>query len=317
MNNVVNILKKCNVVGITFHVSPDGDSIGSALALALGLKKLNKKAYIICKDKIPNIFEFLPGSREIDGTHISITEDTECLVALDCGDIKRLNGDFNFDIKDYEVLNIDHHLSNDMYGDVNFVNTKACAVGEIVYDILRTMDIELDIEIATCLYTSIITDCGSFSFSNTTSATHIIAGELIKTGMDFNEIHRRVYNNKEFHKIKLLGKVINKMYLQLNNRLCVMELTKDMYNDFCNDISDTSDIISVGMDIDSIEVVAFFKEREDDVKVSLRAKNRIDVRKIAEYFGGGGHTKAAGFVLSGTIDNVKDTVIKHIEKELI
>jgi bifunctional oligoribonuclease and PAP phosphatase NrnA len=317
MNDVIEILKKSNNIGITFHTSPDGDSLGSSLALMLGLRKLNKKAYIICKDKVPEVYKFLPGSNYINGLCSEASSDTECLIALDCGNVERLNGDFNIAVKEYQLLNIDHHLSNDSYGDINYVDTKASAVGEIIYNILHALDVDIDTEIATCLYTSIITDCGGFSFTNTTSNTHTIAADLIRTGINFNEIHRIIYSNKGLQEIKLLGLVINRMHLQLDAKLCIMELTKDMLESLNLDVSDTSDIISVGMEIDSVEVVAFFKERESDVKVSLRSKYKTDVRKVAETFGGGGHTKAAGFVLPGTIEEAKEIVLKHLEKELI
>lgn len=317
MNDILYNLEKSSVIGITFHVSPDGDSLGSALALLLGLRKLNKKVYIISRDKLPKMYSFLPGGHLINEAVSTISKGTDCVVALDCGNAERLNGEFDICRKEYTLLNIDHHLSNDLYGDINYVDTNSSAVGEIIYELLKAMGIEIDKDIATCLYTSIVTDCGSFSFSNTTSVTHSIAGDLIDTGIDFTEIHRKVYNNKEFNRIKLLGKVINNMYLKFNNKLCIMEITRKMVSGLDGDISDSSDVISIGIDIDTVEVAALFKEKDNNIKVSLRSKYEVDVRKIAENFGGGGHTKAAGFTMEGPLDEVRQIVIEHIEKELI
>jgi bifunctional oligoribonuclease and PAP phosphatase NrnA len=317
MNSILFNLKKSSVIGITFHASPDGDSLGSSLALMLGLRKLNKKVYIISKDKLPEVYGFLPESHIINGITTTTTAGTECVIALDCGNSERLNGEFDINGKEYTLLNIDHHLSNNLYGDVNYVDTEASAVGEIIYKILKALEIEIDKDIATCLYTSIVTDCGSFSYSNTTSVTHSIVGELILTGIDFPEIHRLIYRNKEFYKVKFLGKVIDNMYLEFNSKLCIMEITKKMIDEFDYDITDTSDVISLGIEISGIEVAALFKEKDNCVKVSLRSKDKVDVRKIAENFGGGGHTRAAGFMVTGPIEEVKKLVLKHIEKELM
>lgn len=318
MSDILYNIEKSSIIGITFHTSPDGDSLGSALGLMIGLRKLNKRVYIISRDRLPDLYSFLPEAQAINDAVPTPHRQTDCIIALDCGNVERLNGEFNILQKEYTLINIDHHLSNDLYGDINLVDVKASAVGEIVYKLLKAMEIEIDKDIATCLYTSIVTDCGSFSYSNTTAVTHSIAGELIRTGIDFNEIHRKIYNNKDFYRIKLLGKVINNMYLKFNGRVCIMEINKKMTSELGNDITDSSDIISMGIEINSVEVAVLFKEKDDNiVKVSLRSKWEADVRKIAESFGGGGHSKAAGFVVEGSLEYVKDIVIEQIEKELI
>jgi bifunctional oligoribonuclease and PAP phosphatase NrnA len=317
MNDVIKKIKESDVIGITCHISPDGDSIGSSLALMLGLKKINKKPYIISRETIPDIYKFLPHSDKFDVSNSDISAGTDCLVVLDCGNVERINGSFDIGSRGYSLINIDHHLSNDRYGDINYVDTNASAVGEIVYDILSVLGSEIDSEIAACLYTAIITDCGSFKYTNTTAKTHNIAGNLICTGIDFTEIHRMIYENKPFNRIKLYAKVIDNMYLTLSDRLCVMELNKMMLTKLNLGESDTSDVVSIGMEIDSVEVAALFKEKDDGIRVSLRSKHDFDARKIAEAFGGGGHSKASGFTIRKSLQEAKDIVIKQIEKELI
>ena len=317
MNEIVKTLMKCNNIGITFHLSSDGDSIGSALALMLGLRKLKKIAYIISKEELPKQYDFLPNSNEIDGNTRHPVENTECLVCLDCGKIARLNSYLDFKGNNFMLINLDHHLSNDMYGDLNYVDTKSAAVGEIIYKLLLRLKVCIDNDIASCLYTSIVTDSGAFKYSNTTEITHKIAGKLIDIGINFSEIHRIIYENKNLYRVKLLGKVINNLYLCSNDRLCVMEVTKSMLNSLNISSPDTSDIISTGMEIDSVDVAALFKETDDGIKVSLRSKPDFDVRRIAEMFGGGGHKKASGFSVNLPMAEVKELVIKQIEKELI
>ncbi|KEH97906.1 DHH family phosphoesterase [Clostridium massiliodielmoense] len=317
IDSIISKIKDSKKIGITCHISPDGDSIGSSLALLQGLLKLNKDSYIISKEDLPDTFKFLPYSSMINESKGEVLPNTDTVIVLDCGNVERIN--FNSDItsRDYTLINIDHHLSNDKYGDLNYVNSKASAVAEIVYKILNLLNVQLNEEISKCLYTSIITDTGSFRHSNTTKLTHEIAGELINQGIDFSEIHRTIFENMKFANLKLHGKVIEDMYLKLNNQVCVMNLTKKMLEHFNVDKGDTSDIINIGTRIASVEVAILFKEADDGTKVSLRSKNIVDVRRIAEIFNGGGHIRAAGFFSDKPITEIEGILLKEIEKELI
>lgn len=319
MNNILNELKKSNKIGITFHTSPDGDSLGSGLALMAGLKNMGKNAYICCNEEIPKNYAFLPFSQTIQNSNGEIYSDTECVVVLDCGDKKRVNcKNINFSNRKYSLINVDHHITNELYGDFNYVDTNASSVGEIVYQMLNLLSVEINKDIAICLYTSIVTDTGSFKYSGTTSVTHSIAGDLINTGIDFSEIHRILFENKEYTKLKLLGKVLSNMEM-VNNSICVMYISKDMLNELNIESNfDTSDIISVGMQINNAEVAVLLKETDDGIKISLRSKSLVDVRKIAEKFNGGGHIRAAGLSLNNyTLYEAKMEIISELENELI
>ncbi|MFL0195904.1 bifunctional oligoribonuclease/PAP phosphatase NrnA [Clostridium sp. WILCCON 0269] len=318
MNDIINKIKACDKIAITFHSSPDGDAIGSSLALFQGLKKTGKKVEILAREEVLGDFKFLCCSENMDGKSFQVSNDTECVIVLDCGDVKRINADLNFENKAYTLINIDHHVSNELYGDFNYVDTNAAAVSEIVYQMLRLMGITIDKGIAECLYTSIITDSGSFKYPSTTSVTHTIAGDLINTGIDFSKIHRIVFENKKFERIKLYGKAMEAMELA-GDKICVIEITKHMLLEvgITKDI-DTSDIIDMGMKIDTVEVGILLKEVEKGVKVSLRSKSKVDVRKIAEVFNGGGHLRASGLtVLDKSIIEVRDMVLKEVEKEFL
>jgi Exopolyphosphatase-related proteins len=318
MNNILGKIKESNRIAITFHTSPDGDSLGSSLALMQGLQKIGKEAYILSKEEIPADFKFLPCSDRIDGKSFTVIPGTECVIVLDCGDTKRINADLDFDNKDYTLINIDHHMSNDLYGDLNYVDTNASAMSETVYQMLRIMGIKIDKDMATCLYTSLITDTGSFKYSGTTSVTHTIAGDLINAGIDFSEIHRIVFDNKNFETIKLRGKAIEKMEL-IDDEICIMVITKEMLSELRlnSETADTSEIINIGMQVSSVETTALIKESDDGVKISLRSKSKVDVRKVAEAFGGGGHIRAAGMRLENkTIEEAKQIIVNELKSSL-
>ena len=317
INNVIEKIKESKKIAITFHTSPDGDSLGSSTALTLALRSLGKDCSILCKEAIPQTFTYLPCSEEITGENYNVEKDTDLVIVLDCGDFKRINAEILLKDRDYTLINLDHHMSNELYGDLNYVNTNASAVGEIVYQILKLLDISLTKEIGVALYTSLLTDTGSFRHSNTTSDTHNIAGDIINTGIDFSEIHRIIFDNKSFNKVKLYGKVIETMALECNKKVVFMELTNKMLEELNLDGSDTSDLITFGSKVEGAEVTVLIKESEDGVKVSLRSKNKVDVRKVAEGFNGGGHIRAAGFVAESNIQTIKEKLITILEKELI
>ncbi|MDF2882462.1 MAG: nrnA [Clostridiaceae bacterium] len=318
MNDILSKIKESNRIAIAFHASPDGDSIGSSLALLQGLLSIKKDAYIICKETLPRDFAFLPFSQVIDGNTATVKEGTECVIVLDCGDVKRINGDINIGNRRYTLVNIDHHLSNEMYGDFNYVDTKAAAISEIIYSMLKALNIKITSAIAACLYTSLITDTGSFKYNNTTFNTHLVAGELINTGIDFSEIHRTIFENKPFIKLKLMGKVLDTLELE-NNLLCSMCVTNKIIEDLNikYDI-DSAELIAAAMEIGSIDCAVLFKETDDGYKISLRSKNIVDVSKVAESLGGGGHKRAAGaFIKDKDLNNVKEKVLNLIKNELV
>ncbi|HEY5560148.1 MAG TPA: bifunctional oligoribonuclease/PAP phosphatase NrnA [Clostridiaceae bacterium] len=316
IDEILDIIFKSSRIAITFHVSPDGDSIGSALALTRGLKKLGKDVYIICNEKAPVTFSYLNGVDEIDGNSNYVDRDTQCLIVLDCGDLTRVSAELNLKNRRYSIVNIDHHLSNSAFGDFNYVDSKASSVGEIIYLILKKLNIALDRQMGEDLYTSLICDTGGFKYTNTTPQTLIIASELIKLKINFNNIYKIIYENKKFERIKLYGKVIDKMYLAQDKKICIMQLNREMAVDLGIEFGDTSDVIAIGMDIDTIEVGMLFKETEDGIKISLRSKSIVDVSKIAQKFGGGGHIRASGLTLNLPLEEAIKVLEDAVKEQL-
>ncbi|GAA0085380.1 bifunctional oligoribonuclease/PAP phosphatase NrnA [Clostridium sp. CTA-7] len=309
-------------IGITYHVSPDGDAVGSALALLNGLRGIKKDAYLISKDIISENLQFLPAANEATGNLTSPTEDTPIVIVLDCGNYERISA--NLDNFKGSILNVDHHISNDKYGDLNYVDTEAAATAEIVFELLEILGLNFneekdDIrEIGTCLYTSLVTDTGAFRHSNVTFRTHTIAARLKNIGVNNTNIHQNLFDNKSFEKIRLIGKALNNMELLFDRRVALIKIPISYGEELGVEIGDTSDIISFGLQIKGVEVAVLIKEIENGSKASLRSKNNFDVRNIAEKLGGGGHVKAAGITLKGIkLEEAKDKILEEIEKELL
>ncbi|MDU4325471.1 MAG: bifunctional oligoribonuclease/PAP phosphatase NrnA [Clostridium celatum] len=321
LGQIAKFILEGKKIGITYHVSPDGDAVGSVLALFNALKSLNKDCYILSKDTLSDNLKFLKGSDEVTGEITEPDDETDIVVILDCGNLERVSAN----LKKFTgtIVNIDHHLSNDKYGDINYIDSNAAATAEIVFELLNLMGINFDEansvikDIGTCMYTSIVTDTGGYRHSNVTERTHKISATLKKIGVDNTFIYQSLFDNKDFSRIKLIGKALSNMQLILNGKVALLELDKAFTEDLGIDIGDTSDIISYGLQIKGVEVTLLLKEVEDGVKASLRAKSYVDVRKIAEVFGGGGHIRASGIKIKNmSMEEAKYEILNEIQKEL-
>ena len=308
-------------IGITFHASPDGDAIGSSLALLNGLKSLGKDAYIVSKEEIPQNLKFLPLGETVDGLTEKPLEGTDLVIVVDCGNVERICAD-NSEYKG-EIINIDHHVSNENFGVLNLVEADSAAASEIIYLLLKEMDVDFQskseqmLDIARCIYTGLITDTGSFRHSNVTPRTLTIAAELISIGLNHNKIYNELFDNKPFNRVKLIGFALSTIELLLDGKVTFIGLSIDLLEGLNLGSVDTSDIISTALSIENVEVAVVLKETEDGVKASLRSKNDIDVSKIAETFGGGGHVKAAGLKIKETsLEEAKKKILEEISKEL-
>lgn len=316
LHDIGKIVTNLNKIGITYHVSPDGDALGSVLALLQSIRKYGKEAYVISKDLVADNLSFLPYTEEITGEISSPIDGTDGVIILDCGNYQRISAEL--DNYSGTLINIDHHLSNDNYGKYNYVDSNAAATAEIIYQLIKELNIEIDDNIGICLYTALVTDTGSFRHSNATRKTHQIASELVNLGFNHSQVHSCLFDNKPLEKLKLIGAAINKMELLLNNRVALMVITEDLIKECNAELADSSDIVSLGLQVNGIEVSVLIKESDKGIKVSLRAKNNVDVRKIAEVFGGGGHTKASGITFKNSdLITVQNKIIKELEKELI
>jgi len=320
-NTIKQEILKSKRIGLSFHTSPDGDAVGSILSLLNALRYLGKDCYVISRDVISDNFSFLSLSNEINGNILEPKMNTDLVIVLDCGNFERISA--NLSNYDGKIINIDHHISNENYGYINYVDAKASATCEITYLLIKELGInfneksDTEIAIGNAVYTGILTDTGSFRHSNVTSRTHNIASELIENGVDNSKIHSNLFDNKPCNKVKLMGSVLSNIELFLDNKVAVLQIPKGMLEDFNLPNTDTSDLSSVGLGIKGVEVSILLKEVEEGVKGSLRSKNNVDVRKVAEVYGGGGHIKAAGIMQKGVnLIEAKENLLKTLKEEM-
>ena len=316
IENAIDLIKTNDNIFIVSHISPDGDNMGSSLALMWALEKKNKNVTVLESDLIPDDFKFLPGSDSIKPYNENLG-DIDLLIALDCGDEERLGLNKELLERSNKVLNIDHHVSNTNFGDVNVVDPDASATGELVYELVKAMDISIDKNIAENLYTAISTDTGSFKYDSTTSKTHRIVAELLDTGIDKNKININIYENMSFSKMNLLREAFKTLETFKGKRIATMEVTQDMLSETETSMEDAEGIISFIRNLDTVEVAVLLKERkEKNIKLSLRTKKDVDASKICKIFGGGGHKRAAGCTINEELNRAKELIVKAIEKEM-
>lgn len=314
ISDIARFLLACNHVGIATHVMPDGDAIGSVLAIALALEKKGLHPVVIKNDIVPRKYLFLPGQHLVK-EYSQAPSDLDALVVLDCGDLERLGEAKELTDRSKTVINIDHHISNTLFGSYNLVDTNAAAAAEIVYQLIKLMGVEIDLDIGTCLYTAIIADTGGFKYDNTTPVTHAIAGEMISIGVNVSHVARRVFNNRTLSQTRLIGKAIDSLDIYHGGKTAVMCITRDTIEETGSSYHEVEGVIEYARDIEGVEVAVLIKEiGENHYRVGFRSKVYVDVSEIASHFGGGGHRKASGCTVEGDLKEVKKLLLKEIKK---
>ena len=311
MLKIIEVLKQKDDFLITAHVNPEGDSVGSQIALFGVLEKIGKNVVMVQQDPVPDNLRFLRGSgsvmREIPGDFVPRT-----LIMLDCP-VKERAGKVTRALSGEEfIINIDHHVSNEYFGDVNWVESGMSSAGEMVYNIALAMEVEISEEIAEALYAAIVTDTGMFNYENTSRATHEAAGYLISVGVNPNVVHKEIYESKGPEEVRLLGKVLSTLELLADGAVSCINMTRQMCRDEKVDIPSTDEFINFPRAVKGVEISVFFKEDssfEGRVNVSFRSSGDCDVNSLAAKFGGGGHPKASGCVIEGSLETAKTLVL--------
>ncbi|MFQ5740110.1 MAG: bifunctional oligoribonuclease/PAP phosphatase NrnA [Acidobacteriota bacterium] len=298
---------------VTSHSRPDGDSIGSQLGLALALEQLGKTVHVINADPVPKAYRSLPGVEKIIVTdHLEGSYDS--LFVLECNDLKRPEV---ANLETCHVINIDHHPGARSYGHLNWVDTSASAVGEMVYQLVRALPVDVTPEIATNLYVAILTDTGSFQFPNTRRETFAVSGELVGYGANPGHIAQEVYLSQPLSKVRLLAKVLQTLELDPSGKIAWIVMTDDMIAETGASREETEGIVTHPLSIRGVVLVAFFRQdRGNGFRVSLRSKDHYDVGRVAARLGGGGHKNAAGLSLSGPLPEVRKEVLSRLEQLL-
>lgn len=310
LEETLELLSKAATIVLVSHIGPDGDTLGSTLALKGALEQMGKKVTIMVDDKISFTYDFMPSIESYVKPQEGDQYKADLLVVIDASSLDRA-GIIPKCVNAPVLLNIDHHISNTHYADYLWLNAKAAATGEMILALIKKMPVTITKEIATCLYVAIATDSGYFKYSNTTPATMRAAADLLEMGIAPNEISDAL-ELKSKATIELLKKVLNTITYYGNGKIATIEISHENYD---KDI-DTDSFIYYPRYIDGVDVAILFKAVEDKVtRVSMRSKT-IDVSKVALEFNGGGHKRAAGCTLYATLEETKTQLLAAIEKEL-
>ncbi|MGI6120189.1 MAG: DHH family phosphoesterase [Desulfosporosinus sp.] len=312
---IIEVLRKAPQVALFSHVSPDGDCIGSMLAIGLVLEKMGKKVSFYNPDPVPSNLAFLPGSSRISQELPS--PQPKILLFVDCTDLERVNMSMSDISVDCTVLNIDHHVSNMFFGDYNWVDAQASAAGEVALKLINMLGVEVDLDMATNLYTAILTDSGCFEYSNTTAQTHRLAADLLDKGVDLPCIHHNIFNQKPLAQIKLLTRALNGLEIRADGQLAIMILSQEDFQKSNAGLDLSEGLINYARSIAGVEVAVLLKEAgPQEIKGGLRSNLWLNVNEIAALFGGGGHQRAAGCTLRSPMAEAKQSIITVIEEAL-
>ncbi|MGH2773373.1 MAG: DHH family phosphoesterase [Actinomycetota bacterium] len=307
----VDTLRSSTSVAVCCHILPDGDALGSMIGLGLVLRRLGKKVWMSWgapQHSVPTIYEFMPGIDELVDSG-EVPDEAEAFIAIDCGDMDRLAILQDKFKAAGTTINIDHHVSNPRFAAINLVDHSRASSSELAYELVKRMGVVPNVEEATCLYTGIVTDTGRFQYSNASPDTLRVAAELRETGLDHRRIAEEIYESMAFHTLSVLGVFLARAKLEDGVVYSWLEL-KDLGSMALEEADDFIDFIRV---VREAKVAAVFKQVGGGMwKGSLRSRGDLDVSAIAKAFGGGGHRKAAGFTLKGTLEEVVFAVRKAV-----
>ena len=314
LDEILEEIKKANTIVLLTHETPDGDAIGSSLGLKFALEKLGKNADLIMTS-YAKAFEFLPGINEIK-TESDIKE-YDLAISLDCATFKRLDNREYFENAKKTIV-IDHHGSNNMYGDINYVNPVAPACSEILLSILSYYNIEIDVKIGTCLMTGIITDTGGLQYPATTADTFEYAADLLRKGVDIADICKRTLQTKTKANFELQKRVMDRLELLEDGKVAFSYIDQKDLSEAKAEEGDHEGLVNIGRSIEGVEVSIFIrqKDNEDCYKVSMRSGSYVNVSDVCLMFGGGGHPRAAGALVQGNVQQVKERLLKEVRKYL-
>ncbi|MCP5002818.1 MAG: bifunctional oligoribonuclease/PAP phosphatase NrnA [Planctomycetes bacterium] len=316
--DIQDILESHNQFLITTHIRADGDAIGSELALYCALRQMGKSVAIANNSFTPRMFEFLTHNADIFIYPEVPSGQPEVVFVLDCPTRERLGKIQKIIPDNATIINIDHHISSEYFGDINWVASDVCATGEIILSLLRALDIEITGDIATALYVAIVTDTGRFVHSNTTPESLRVAAFLIDHGANHSEISKHIYNANTFHQIRLQSLVLDTIKLHLKNQVATICLTNKMLEKSNVNALDTYEFSDIPVSVNNVSVGVFLRETtlQNRIKISLRSRNGFDVNAVAKKFGGGGHKYAAGCEIDGEIDVVQQLIIDVLKAML-
>ena len=310
LSQVVELIENKQKFGITTHIKPDGDGVGSSLGLCWLLQSLGKSAEVIVHGEVPPAYRSLPGAEKIRAVD-AIDDEYDAVFVIECSDLERpgIKG-----LDDVFTVNIDHHATSAHFGTINWIDSTASAVGEMIYNLCKAIGGRITREIAECVYMALVTDTGSFHFSNTTDRTLKVASELVKAGVKPAEVSEAVYNNYPWSRIELMRQVLGTVRRDESGKVASMRQTLKMREIAGAVDGDNNGFVNIPLAAREILAVVYMREvGKDEYRVSLRSKGDINVAKVAEKFGGGGHRNAAGLRVDGNWDEKENELVTAVK----
>ena len=307
MDAILKALQQGERFLVCSHARPDGDAVGSMLAMGMLIRQMGKRADLVSADRVPNIYRALPGAQEIRSS-LRVHGPYDAAILLECDGLARtsLQG-----LEKFPILNIDHHASGRAFGHLNWIDQRAASVGELVYRLVKAAGATVTREMATCLYVTVLTDTGGFCYGSTQASTFELARELVLAGADPIRIAQNVYFSTATSKLLLLGAALNN--LKRDGRLAWLWVTHQDMVRTCAAEEDCEGIVNFALAISGVEAAAFLRELpERRIRLSLRSKGQVDVAAIAERMGGGGHKSAAGCTLEGPLSQAIEEILVQL-----
>ena len=315
LDEILKQIQNAESIVIVAHESPDGDAIGSSLAMKRALEELGKKPDVIVPE-VPEVYDFLPGREDIKSE--SDVKQYELAISVDCATEMRIAGRQYFENAKHTIV-IDHHGSNTMYGDFNYVNPVSPACCDILAGIFDYYNINITKDIGTCLLTGIITDTGGFKYPATTAETFEFAAELLRKGVNVSDIYKRTMDTVTRANFELTKRVMDRMEILEDGKVTFTYITKKDEDEVGAKPGDHEGLVNIGRNLIGVEVSVFIRQKEDGIdqyKISMRTNGDVNASDICLMFGGGGHPRAAGATIDGTVEEVKEKIMKQIKKVL-
>lgn len=308
-----SIIKAADRILFFLHISPDGDSIGSTLGMVRALRQAGKEAVIVGVDPVPRIYQFLAGWDTLFTPWQEITGEWDLACFLDCGDLERAGDALPLAKTAKRLLNVDHHITNTVYGEYNYLDYTAGAVGEQAYLLLKEMGLPVDAQTATCLYTSVVADTGGFRYDCTAPRTHRIAAELIEAGAKPYDVASAIFENESLARLSVLASALATLQVDPSGKVAWIQVTREMMEQSGANDEDTEALVNYARSVSGVEVGVIFREMADGrTRVGLRSRRTVDVGAIAIQFGGGGHARAAGCRLDAPLAEATERVLAAV-----
>ncbi len=310
-SQIAAVLKKNKTFFLTGHEKPDGDTVASELAMASLLRRMGKMVFVYNFEKVPESLKFLPGTEKIQASK-RVDGKFDVAIAFECNDSARFGNIIDLRTQAGTVINVDHHLHNTNFGDINWVNSGASSNSEQLFYLFEHLKMPINKDEASCLYTGIMTDTGRFHHSNTNTETLRIASHLVARGVDVAYLCEKIYSENGLGWVKLLGQSISTLEMRKDGRIASMRLAKGDYAKVGASEEETEDIVNYGLQIPTAVISILFKESPSggQVKISFRARRNVDVSSLARRFGGGGHKYASGCTIPGPLEAAMPKVLK-------